>query len=251
MSRDEVALSLLRVVLLAFALGGIWILAARALGLLRGPRILIIYATEPLVLGALLVPAYLGGASFTVAIAALLAVSGVELLSVLRREGMNPTRAIGGALYLVAGCASLVALERLGAGFGNVVFCFSLTEISDSLAYLAGNSFGRARPWPRLSPNKTWAGCVVGLGGCVGAAPFFRFAIPALTLSESLAAGVLLAVGGQAGDLLASSFKRAAGVKDYAGWVPVHGGVLDVYDAVLFAAPVFLAYLVFVGHGIL
>ena len=51
-------------------------------------------------------------------------------------------------------------------------------------------------------------------------------------------------VAGVLGDLAESLLKRDAGTKDAAKSIPGFGGVLDVIDSVLFAAPV--AYLWFV-----
>jgi phosphatidate cytidylyltransferase len=50
--------------------------------------------------------------------------------------------------------------------------------------------------------------------------------------------GIALAITGQMGDLAASLLKRDAGVKDSSALVPGFGGVLDVIDSVLPAAPV-------------
>jgi phosphatidate cytidylyltransferase len=54
--------------------------------------------------------------------------------------------------------------------------------------------------------------------------------------------GVALVAAGIAGDLFESALKRAAGLKDSAALVPGHGGALDRVDALLFATPVFYAF---------
>jgi len=69
---------------------------------------------------------------------------------------------------------------------------------------------------------------------------------PALTVAESAAAGLLLGCVGQVGDLAESMLKRRSGVKDSGGWIPGHGGLLDKVDSLVFTAPTFYYYLVWV-----
>jgi phosphatidate cytidylyltransferase len=145
--------------------------------------------------------------------------------------------------YPGLGLAHLAALGALPGGFGYVVFCYGLTELNDSAAFLVGSALGRRRPWPELSPNKTLEGCLGGLVLTLAVAPALRFAVPELGAVALLGGAALLGLGGLVGDLLASRFKRDAGVKDFGGLVPTHGGVLDVYDSVIFVAPLFRAYL--------
>ena len=52
------------------------------------------------------------------------------------------------------------------------------------------------------------------------------------------AAGAVVAVISQIGDLAMSVVKRRYGVKDYGFVFPGHGGVLDRFDSVLMTAPV-------------
>ncbi|MEK6234183.1 MAG: phosphatidate cytidylyltransferase, partial [Planctomycetales bacterium] len=52
-----------------------------------------------------------------------------------------------------------------------------------------------------------------------------------------VAFGIVVNAAGVAGDLAESLIKRAAGCKDSSTWLPGLGGVFDVADSVLFAAP--------------
>jgi phosphatidate cytidylyltransferase len=152
-------------------------------------------------------------------------------------------RTLVALVYPGLGLAHLLALGALPGGFGYVVFCYGLTEINDSAAFLVGSSLGRTRPWPRLSPNKTVEGCLGGLAITLAVAPALRFAVPGLGLAAVMGGAALLGLGGLVGDLVASRFKRDAGLKDYGALVPTHGGVLDVYDSLIFTAPLFRGYL--------
>ena len=52
-------------------------------------------------------------------------------------------------------------------------------------------------------------------------------------------AGVVLALGSFAGDLTESALKRAAGIKDSAGYIPGMGGVFDVLDSFIYNGMLF------------
>jgi len=141
-------------------------------------------------------------------------------------------------------CLGVFMAVGLGeGGFGYAIFFYGLAEANDVFAYLIGSSVGKRRIFPALSPNKTLEGVVGGMLGSVGVGFAFSFAVPGLGALEIVAAGLLMGVAGLCGDLFASGLKRRAGVKDYGDAIPTQGGVLDLYDAFIFVAPVFYAYL--------
>ena len=112
----------------------------------------------------------------------------------------------------------------------------------DTAAYFVGRAIGRHKLCPRISPGKTIEGAVAGLAAAVMvAAALGRWL--GLPLSHGLALGALIGVFGQLGDLSKSVLKREAGVKDAGALIPGHGGVLDRFDSLLFAAPVTFYYL--------
>jgi phosphatidate cytidylyltransferase len=172
------------------------------------------------------------------------------LLLATRSLAPAPARARGrapatlfGILYPGLCLAHLVGLAQLPGGFGYVVFCYGLAEANDVFAFLIGSAFGGRRPWPELSPNKTAVGSAGGAAATLLLSVLLGFAVPALGLGERLVAGLLLAAGGQAGDLFASAIKRRAGLKDFGAVIPTQGGVLDVYDSLVLVSPLFAYYL--------
>jgi len=116
-----------------------------------------------------------------------------------------------------------------------IIVC--IVKSADIGAYTTGHLIGRHKLIPWLSPGKTVEGFFGGLAfsGAVGAGAALLFAH--FSWPEGLIAGVLLGAVGQLGDLLESLLKRDAGVKD-SGAVPGFGGVLDILDSPLLAAPV-------------
>jgi phosphatidate cytidylyltransferase len=62
------------------------------------------------------------------------------------------------------------------------------------------------------------------------------------SLVRTILYAVALASAGIVGDLTESLLKRDAGVKDSSSWVPGFGGVLDLLDSLLWAAPVAYLY---------
>lgn len=123
---------------------------------------------------------------------------------------------------------------------------------SDIGAYFVGRLAGRTRLAPVLSPGKTWEGVAGGFVVAIGATLVMLG--PAAEWLTGGASGShagwwvgatlyasLVAAAGVAGDLAVSLLKRDAGLKDSSRWMPGFGGILDLLDSVLFAAPV--AYL--------
>ena len=134
-----------------------------------------------------------------------------------------------------------------------LVFLVATAKGADTGAYTFGRIAGRHKLWPRLSPNKTIEGAVGGLIAGVAAAlivaAIARYALDVPTLSWPAAVGFGLIVGSaaQLGDLMESMIKRDCARKDASDAVPGFGGVLDVLDSLLFAAPVAYGYWLWFG----
>jgi phosphatidate cytidylyltransferase len=121
-------------------------------------------------------------------------------------------------------------------GFAAVLLVFAIVWCSDIGAYAAGRLIGGPKLWPRVSPNKTWAGLLGGLAaGSAGALVVQLFAPDATPLRLALT-GLALALVAQGGDLAESALKRGFGLKDASDLIPGHGGFMDRMDSIVAAA---------------
>ncbi len=122
-------------------------------------------------------------------------------------------------------------------GFAAVLLVFAIVWCSDIGAYAAGRLIGGPRLWPRVSPNKTWAGLIGGLAAGTGAAAL----IAPLLLTEAsplrlALTGLGLSLVAQGGDLAESALKRLFGLKDASDLLPGHGGFMDRMDSIVAVA---------------
>jgi len=155
--------------------------------------------------------------------------------------------AAAGIPYAGLGALSLLWLRQQGAGLADTIFLVMVVWGTDVGAYVAGRLIGGPKLAPRISPGKTWSGSIGGLliGAAIGAVlagGLHSFPLPAF------AAGLVLSLCAQGGDLLESAIKRKLGVKDSGHTIPGHGGLFDRLDGFLAAAPV-AAWLAFSVHG--
>jgi phosphatidate cytidylyltransferase len=157
-----------------------------------------------------------------------------------------------GVLYVGWLSAHFVLLRELpwqvgrsyadGASF--VLLAFMLTWSCDTGAYTIGRLLGRNRPWTRISPRKSVEGAFGGLLFAVVAAFVARrWFAPYLAVRDAVVLGVLVGVFAQVGDLVESLLKRDADHADSSDFIPGHGGVLDRFDSLYFAAPLVYYYL--------
>jgi phosphatidate cytidylyltransferase len=127
-----------------------------------------------------------------------------------------------------------VLLRQLPHGQGVVIDVLLGTFIGDTGAYIGGRLFGRRPLAPRISPNKTWEGLVVGMLAAIVAVFLAGTFQTWLTQGQALLLGLAVAILAPIGDLFESVIKRDAGTKDTGHLFGPHGGILDRADAALF-----------------
>lgn len=129
---------------------------------------------------------------------------------------------------------------------GWFLFLLLLTEINDIAQALVGRQLGRRPIAPTISPHKTWAGFLGGLGlSAVLAVGLASWLTPWHWL-VALLAGLLISIAGLFGDLNVSALKRDCGVKDSGRLLPGQGGILDRIDSLTFTAPMFYGYVLLI-----
>ncbi|MEO8116581.1 MAG: phosphatidate cytidylyltransferase, partial [Bacteroidota bacterium] len=107
---------------------------------------------------------------------------------------------------------------------------------NDTMAYIVGSLFGKT-PLTKISPKKTWEGTIGGAllaMAVISIAAYFLF--KANIFSTLIFTGIAV-IFATLGDLFESKLKRLANVKDSGNFLPGHGGFLDRFDSLLFAAP--------------
>jgi phosphatidate cytidylyltransferase len=153
----------------------------------------------------------------------------------------------------------LLCLENLGPeqtgrehlGMLPLVSLVAVAKAGDIAAYLGGSLLGRHRMAPNLSPGKTWEGAAASLVGSSAAAwvvlEQFSGTAMARPWGGWLVFGLCVGLAAMAGDLAESLLKRECGAKDSGRSLGGLGGVLDLVDSLLFAAP--MAWLLWVLGG--
>ncbi len=227
---------------IAYAGGWLWsgLVTLAAIGL---------YVEWLTVVGAARAPAVVGAGVAALAIAGLcLALGRIEISLIVLALGLvavawlSPERRNWTATgFFYAAAAELASvLVRLDQAWGFAALALILLVVwgTDIGGYFAGRGIGGPKLWPRVSPNKTWAGAIGGFAASlVIAAAFAAFGLgetaPLLLLSG------VLSIASQLGDLFESAVKRRFGVKDSSHIIPGHGGLLDRLDG--FVAAVVLA----------
>jgi phosphatidate cytidylyltransferase len=201
-------------------------------------------------------PLLVTGAAVLAIVAPFLALRNVDIaLSVLAlgavavafRSSAPRSWAIGGFLYAAAAQVSsvVIRLDR-SEGFIALVFILLMVWCTDIGGYFAGRTVGGPKLWPRVSPNKTWAGAVGGFVlSLIAAAGFAANGFG--KMGPLLLTAAALSVASQLGDLFESAIKRRFGVKDSSHIIPGHGGLMDRLDG--YVAAVVLAAILGILRG--
>jgi phosphatidate cytidylyltransferase len=159
-------------------------------------------------------------------------------LAMPRRDGATLTEGMAlttlGVVWVGMALAHAILLRGQPHGDGIIVDILVGTFLGDTGAYLGGRWFGTRPLAPRVSPNKTVEGLVIGFVTAV----LFTWAAGLyqdwLTHGQAAILGAAVGASAPLGDLLESAVKRDAGAKDAGTLFGAHGGALDRLDSAFF-----------------
>ena len=145
-------------------------------------------------------------------------------------------------VFVGISCLLLLLLHGEQRGFMYIYFLLFSAWVSDAAAYICGSRFGKRRGIVACSPNKSVEGYIGAFVATMVLVNGFK-----LVFRAGFAPGILqvnmlgfcIALTAPIGDLGESCFKRKAGVKDSSALFPELGGVLDIFDSVLFSVPIY------------
>ena len=159
------------------------------------------------------------------------------ILATLLSLGHSSLFSALGVFYAGFPAVALIWLRSDPAlGLLAAIFLIAIVITADTAAFLCGRLLGGPLLWPKVSPNKTWAGFVGALVASAIVGGFFWLAVPGGSAVQLAATGAVLALVAQAGDLAESALKRRFGAKDAGSIIPGHGGAMDRVDGLVAAA---------------
>ena len=137
----------------------------------------------------------------------------------------------------------------MGFGLFFALWIVIVAKFSDIGALLIGKAIGRTKMAPSISPGKTIEGLIGGFAASAGMGALLPWIFQEklteivyfgdwiFSPSQGALWGLLLALSAVIGDLIASVLKRLASMKDSGGAIPGIGGLFDLTDSLILAAP--------------
>lgn len=137
----------------------------------------------------------------------------------------------------------------MGFGLFFALWVVVVAKFSDIGALLIGKAIGRTKMAPSISPGKTIEGLIGGFAASAGMGALLPWLFQEkftdivffgdwiFTPGQGAVWGSLLALSAVIGDLIASVLKRLASMKDSGGAIPGIGGLFDLTDSLILAAP--------------
>ena len=140
-----------------------------------------------------------------------------------------------GSILFIGFAFNLVIILR-NYSLTRFIYCILIAVTTDTFALVAGKLIGKHKLAPKISPNKTIEGFIVGLlmGTFIGVTYYLTVVDSSISFMTILIVTLTLSIIGEIGDLVFSQIKRYYDQKDFSNIVPGHGGFLDIFDSFIF-----------------
>jgi phosphatidate cytidylyltransferase len=154
-----------------------------------------------------------------------------------------------GVMYIALFFSHIILIRSLANGFLYLLILHVAVMVNDSFAYFGGMMLGKHKTGLAVSPNKSWEGYFSGILFSIVfvliANEFFAtfYGVRLFGMVEAALMGVIFSIAGDLGDLIESAVKRDGKVKDSGTLIPGHGGLWDVFDALIFTMPIYYYFL--------
>ncbi len=154
-----------------------------------------------------------------------------------------------GVFYVAWLFSFLIKIRYFPGGMGHwfLLFVLLVTKVTDIAAYIVGSLIGKKKLVPSISPGKTVEGAIGGFLGAIGLGSLLfvllKSKLAPLEWHDILFLSGLFGFFSQLGDIIESSLKRDAGVKDSGSILPGMGGFLDLLDSILITVPLMYFYM--------
>ena len=155
-----------------------------------------------------------------------------------------------GQILIIIPISSILIISSIDDQGWVLLTLFVCISTVDIMAMFGGKLIGGVKLAPKISPNKTISGLLVGTSSACIAINLLtlipNYELPGMLNKNNFALTLhilLLGMIAQTSDLLVSCFKRKFKIKDTGTIIPGHGGALDRFDSIILTAPLVLLYL--------
>ena len=151
---------------------------------------------------------------------------------IIKSINLSINYSVGIISLLVFSCFAFMFYNFAHLSPRHLFYTLFLTTVFDAFSQLSGQLLGKRKIFPKISPNKTYAGVWGGLIVVIITSVCIRDLLY-LGVTQSILMGIGISGFALSGDLLASYCKRKFKIKDFSNFIPGHGGFLDRFDSLL------------------
>ncbi len=144
-----------------------------------------------------------------------------------------------GFIFLGWSFMHLGLLLHFPNGLYQILYLVVLTEFCDNTNIATSFYLRGPRLFPQIDPKRTYASTFASVLLTLVLAGVMRSLLPDNSEKYWLAAGLVASIGGLHGDLIMTSIRKDAGVKDMGPFILGRGDFLQRMDRLIFVAPIY------------